>query len=482
MKLLQDSKTLNILSFIGVGIYLTSMSYFIAADKMVFFLLPVIGIAAYLAVFSIDKFLSLIVFSTPLSIIYNESSSGISFALPTELLLFGGLLLFIVRTIIHNDIDKNVWKSPITLSILMYMSWQLLTAFTSTMPGVSIKFFIGNLWFIAVFYMLGTKWLNTPKNALKFYWLYIIPMAMVIMYTMVNHSKTFFSLDTSSFAMNPFFIDHGVYGAAIAFCIPFLVIYLLKATKLTRHPAMTFMGLMFLLIFIIGLIFSFTRAAWLSVVAASAFYILLTFGVKFKHLVVTLLLMAGLFFQFETEISLMLNKNKTHSSKDLDKHLQSVSNVRNDASNLERLNRWNSGFRMFAQKPLMGWGPGTYQFRYAPFQKPSEKTIISTNTHQVGGIHSEYFGPLVEMGVLGFLLFLGMVGTFIHQGMRLYYTGFTLQHKLLGLAALLGLITYFTHGALNNYFDTDKCASLVWGSAAIITALNVDSDRLRLGS
>ena len=34
--------------------------------------------------------------------------------------------------------------------------------------------------------------------------------------------------------------------------------------------------------------------------------------------------------------------------------------------------------KMFNEKPIYGFGPGTYQFEYSSFQDPDDKTIIST--------------------------------------------------------------------------------------------------------
>ena len=45
-------------------------------------------------------------------------------------------------------------------------------------------------------------------------------------------------------------------------------------------------------------------------------------------------------------------------------------------------------------------------FLYAPYQKPSEKTIISTNAGNRGNAHSEYLGPMAESGILGLLTLL----------------------------------------------------------------------------
>jgi O-antigen ligase len=195
--------------------------------------------------------------------------------------------------------------------------------------------------------------------------------------------------------------------------------------------------------------------------------------IPFWGLLSALGVVVALFFTFQTQITMRLMENKTDSADDLSKHVKSISNVRTDASNLERLNRWASGFRMLEERPFFGWGPGTYMFQYAPFQKPNEKTIISTNAADVGGIHSEYMNPLVEMGYPGFLIFITIIGFAISKAMRLYYTLRDQYLKQTVLIVLLGLVTYLTHGFLNDYLDIDKTALLYWSFLAIITAIDV---------
>ena len=168
-----------------------------------------------------------------------------------------------------------------------------------------------------------------------------------------------------------------------------------------------------------------------------------------------------------------LERNNQDSATDINKHLQSIFNISTDASNLERINRWNSAFRMFEQKPFFGWGPGTYQFNYAPFQKSSEMTIISTNAGDMGNAHSEYIGPLAEQGVLGMLAMILIVASLLYTAIMLYSNSTNEHLKALTLVILLGLISYFTHGVLNNFLDTDKLAVPVWSFMAMIVALDV---------
>ena len=165
---------------------------------------------------------------------------------------------------------------------------------------------------------------------------------------------------------------------------------------------------------------------------------------------------------------MQLERNDQDSSEDFQEHIQSMSNISTDASNLERLNRWNSALRMFAARPLTGWGPGTYQFQYAPFQHPDEKTIISTNNADGGNAHSEYLGPLAEQGVLGPVWILLILIFALSRSIPTYYRIEDPQLKSVYMATILGLITYFLHGVLNNFLDTDKASVAFWGFLAIL--------------
>jgi O-antigen ligase len=174
-------------------------------------------------------------------------------------------------------------------------------------------------------------------------------------------------------------------------------------------------------------------------------------------------------------ISSKFERNRTDSSDDLNEHVASVTNVSTDASNLERINRWNSAIRMFKDRPVLGHGPGTYMFLYAPYQKPSEKTIISTNAGNRGNAHSEYLSPLAESGVMGLLTFLGLIITVIVVAVNSYARASSPFLKSLIRVAFLGLITYFLHGFLNNFLDMDKASAPFWGFFALLASISIHS-------
>jgi len=182
---------------------------------------------------------------------------------------------------------------------------------------------------------------------------------------------------------------------------------------------------------------------------------------------VALVLSANLIWQ-------RMDSTTEDSSTDLGQHLRSSSNISTDQSNLERINRWKCALRMFAVKPHAGWGPGTYQFSYGPFQKASERTAISTDFGDAGNAHSEYLGALSESGWPGALLFLAITVSVIITGIRVWYRGKRDADGYLALAMVAGLMTYAVHGVMNSFLDSDKIAALWWGFTAIITAMDLE--------
>ena len=453
--------------------------YFVAEEKVIFLLSPLALVFVLLALFSLDKLLLFISLAAPISLQLSEFVPGlpIDMYLPTEPLLFGILLLFIFKIILNkNAIDKDILKHPITIIIGIQLLWILITSFTSTMHIVSFKFFIARSWFVISFYLLIAHLFLEQKNIGRYIWLYTLSLLIVIGYTLYRQSKHgLFDQQFANMAPNPFYNDHTAYAAAIAMIIPFMIglIFLKNYSKWQKIVSIICIFILF-----IGLIFSYTRASWLSMIVAFIAFIILLFRIKFRTIIIFSLFSVILIALVWTQLIMKLEKNRQDASSDFAKQLQSITNISTDVSNLERLNRWSCAYRMFLDKPIFGWGPGTYMFKYAPYQLSYEKTPISTNFGDVGNAHSEYLGPLSEQGLLGFLIMLTLVLYVLYCGVNFYRTSKNKNDKIIVLSSLIGLITYYVHGVLNNFLDTDKLSALFWAYTAIIVIYDVKEKKL----
>jgi O-antigen ligase len=170
-----------------------------------------------------------------------------------------------------------------------------------------------------------------------------------------------------------------------------------------------------------------------------------------------------------------MGRNEQDSSRTFSfgEQIRSISNISTDASNVERLNRWIAAFGIIEDYPVLGCGPGTYQFIYAAYQKGKYKTTISTNFGNGGNAHSEYIGPWAETGLPGVMTIIAMMIVVLYLGIKTYIKTQDKTAKILSLSAILALISYYIHGVMNNFLDTDKLSLPFWGAFVIIVVLNI---------
>src|SRR6056300_29652 len=148
--------------------------------------------------------------------------------------------------------------------------------------------------------------------------------------------------------MFPLFKEHTSYGAVLAMLYP-AALYLTFRKSSWGYNAVA--GAL-LAVLTIATVLSYTRAAWLSLVGAGAVYMVYLFRwskTTVWSLACIVLIVAALNYSW---IASKFERNTTDSSEDLNEHVASVTNVSTDASNLERINRWNSAIRIPSIDPL----------------------------------------------------------------------------------------------------------------------------------
>ncbi|MDD4756415.1 MAG: O-antigen ligase family protein [Prolixibacteraceae bacterium] len=471
----KETIKIGLFYLISVGFILLNIFFVVKKDLLIINALPFLLGILLLVIYSFDKLIYLIIFFTPLSIPLRELKPDLSFDmyLPTEPLLFLVLILFILKMVNERDFDKSIITHPVSLVVFLNLFWILVTCFTSTMPVISIKFFLVRVWFVVVLYLLAVKIFSQKITIEQYIWLYVIPFIIVIFYSIYRHTGYgLFDRYAAHFVVTPFYNDHTSYGAALAIYLPFIALFSFGKTYSKRFR---FISLIVLLVFIAGIILSYSRAAWVSILAAFIVWTVIKLKIPLKSIVLSLIIVFGLLTLSQDQILLRLQKNSVESSSNLVEHVYSISNITSDASNLERINRWNCALRMFRDKPLMGFGPGTYMFKYASYQLNKNRTIISTNAGDLGNAHSEYLGALSESGIPGLITFLLIITTVLYTAIKTYKRVNDKRLKSLILAAITGLVTYYIHGFLNNFLDTDKLSVPFWGFTGIIVAIDLYS-------
>ncbi len=457
-------------------IYLSGILFSVANMALImldFYWLVALPLAlgvALLVFFRLDALILLLVLLTPFTIKYAHPTLGFTVDVPTEPVIVAVMCLFFFKLILEREVDLRAFKHPVSVILILQLFWMLLTSVTSEIPLVSLKYFFSRLWFVTAFYFLGLYMFRDGRRMHHFMWLFGLALLMVVIRTTVLHQMHDFDRRFGWWVVRPFFSDHTHYGAVLALVAPFFAVMVFNRSY--RMSIRRLSGLLFLA-FSLGILFSYSRAAWLSVMMAGGGFLILALRIPFRAIVAGMLLLGSGLLVFQSELVMQMERNTQASSGQFSEHLRSVTNITTDASNLERINRWRSAVRMYQERPVLGWGPGTYQFVYAPFQRSEDYTVITTHFGDVGNAHSEYLGPLAESGLPGMLLFLALTLAVLRTGVQLWKRAPDRQKRLMALGITLGFMTYFMHALLNNFLDTDKASVPFWGMMAMLVAMDV---------
>ncbi len=394
---------------------------------------------------------------------------GSMISLPAEpLISLAAIVLFLeitgrpmktLNTPLHREF---LWLTPLAAAFLVTIPF-------SDILLVSAKFSFINLLYMLVFFVFLARMFRQDRNLFfQMLLLYSIGLAVVMLWGIYRFRLWEWNPVVIRGIFQPFYNDHTIFGAAAAMLAAIWLSIIPKGKNNISRLACFLPGMLFLG----AVLLSTSRAAFLSLFIYIVIIVILALRLRVKHL----LLMAGslalILVLFHRPVSERLGRIEAlsyESHAGITERTLSAGNISTDVSNVERLNRWVSAWRMFRERPLTGFGPGTYQFTYIPYQEPALMNRLTvTNYREVpegsgGTAHSEYLLALSEMGILGLAGWLIFIG-------RLTFISFDLSRgqpsRMIITAAFAALSTYFFHALFNNFLNTGKFAFLFWGTAA----------------
>jgi len=374
-------------------------------------------------------------------------------------------------------IRELVWVLP--LIIIFAVS----TAFSS-MPFVSFKFSFVNIIYMLVFYVLMMM-LSREKPGLfpQMLLFYGIGFMMVMLWSLYRFWQWDWNPIVLRGIFQPFYNDHTIFGASAAI----MAVFWAAASHMEKGAGWKLVSWILAGLFLTAVFLSGSRGALLSLVFAALVWLLFLLKPKPILIVLGLVVVLSGVWMLREPVADRFQRTEALSydreSGWIDR-TRSVGNVTTDVSNLERLNRWVAAWRMFQEKPITGFGPGTYQFEYIPFQEPGLMNRLSvTNPWNVpegsgGTAHSEYLLALSEMGIFGLLAWLLIMGRWSWLA---FFRWRSHPNRKQMMIAYIALSTYFFHALVNNFLTTDKFAFLFWGTAAWLVSGHLYHERGELG-
>lgn len=347
----------------------------------------------------------------------------------------------------------------------------IISSLFSTIPSVSAKFIVIHITYLLVFlFFLKNSLTRHPHLFIRLIALYSLSFSLVIAYATFRFWQFGFNPVVVKGIFQPFYKDHTITGATAVMLSAYWFANAFNSKNLLNRTIQVIAGLFFLY----AVFLTHSRAAIYSLLAFAGIWTILQLKIHYRYLAVIMTIGLFLMVAFHQQIYDKLYYNKYISRKpkmEWPEFLKSVGNVTTDDSNVERLNRWYSGIKMFLARPVLGFGPGTYQFEYIPFQKAelmnrlTVKDPLKIPENSGGTAHSEYILSLSEMGFPGLA---AMLLIFFRWIVIAFIKAREHACRKWIIVAFTAISTYLFHAFFNNFLNTDKFAFLFWGMAAYL--------------
>jgi O-antigen ligase len=456
-----------------VAVALACLMAGIALESVPLMLAPA-GIAvAWLTVVDIKKVYFLMLGTIPIS---TEVSlpGGLGTDFPSEqlmwLLTLGGIIWLAGH---WKEVDARFLRHPISLALLAHLLWLTLCVATSQNFVMSFKHLLAKGWYIAVFYLWAGHFFQKEKDFGQLLWWFFLPLFFATLSVIVRHASFSFSFETINNCLAPFFRNHVMYACLLAIFLPFSWYGTYWYRRFSGRWWLLVAGI---LVFLVGINFAYTRAAYGALVLAVGIYWVVRWRLLKAALMATAVFFA-LFFAFlgkgDNWLEFAPDYERTITHKSFDRLLEATTKLE-DISTMERVYRWVAAVNMVKDKPLLGFGPATFYTHYKNYTVTSFRTYVSDNPEK-SSTHNYFLMLAAEQGIPGLFFFLFFCIVVVLVGERAYQQTRARGLRVMGMAALLCFALTNILMLMNDFVETDKIGSLFFISAAILVNLDLNN-------
>lgn len=418
-----------------------------------------------LAIYNYRIIYYLLFLSIPGSLHLDIGSLALDTSEPFMLFFLG---IFILNLFRGKQFSLSKPIPPFYLWIFLLLFWIVITTITSDYPARSVKFLAAKIWYLSAFVFIPDKLIQNPKHIKTIFWCFLIPLIGFSIHATLKHAFLYdLSFDGGFKAPYPFFTNHVIYGCLLTQFLP----YTWNAFSWYPKGSIPYRVLqLFFVVLLIGTVLTYGRLAWVCALALPFIYLTIRYKLLDK------LIFAGLIIAFFT-VSYLVNNNNYYKfapdfnstifhEGDFQDHL-SATFQGTDVSGMERFYRWIAAKNMVVAKPLLGFGPNTFNLVYRNYADDAFRTWVSENEDQ-STTHNYFLMTCSEQGFIGLFLFLGLPLFMVIKGFRLYHQSQNNFRKSILLGAILSLVVILLHSLLNELIEVDKVGSFFWFSMLLI--------------
>lgn len=461
----------------GILILIVSVLGGLIANEPLVYLAPVAFLLAFQLVMNYRAVFYLLLISTPVSIEYSFDN-GFSTNLPTEPLMILLMFTFIFRVLMdRRSIDPKLIRHPITFVLIIHFVWMIVATVFSSDMTVSLKFMLAKTWYIITFYFVASQIIRNAEDYKKAFWCLFVPALLMVIYTLNNHMHYQFRFSEVNKTMVPFFRNHVNYAVFLALFFPFLF----PAAKWYRKYSWQKMLINFgKLMFLLGIYFSYTRSAWVSVAVAFVAFLVIRKNLLPYGVALAIAGVIGFIAYMYTNNNFMRyapDFSKTIYHTDFSEHMESTLTLE-DVSSAERIYRWVAAVNMIKHKPVTGFGPESFYDNYKNYTVNKFITYISRNEEH-STVHNYYLEVTAEQGFPGLVIWISLLVLTLITGQRVYKHAEDPHDKAYVMALLISLITILVNISLSDLIEADKIGTLFFMDIAGIVTMDIHLRRKR---
>lgn len=449
------------------------LSVFLTAATVRFewLLLPIALLFTYQLVSDFRPLFFLVWFLIPISTEL-DLPGGISLDFPDEPLVIIMMFTYLVYLIQQGkSLNLSFFRHPLTLLLLMHLSWIFLSMITSNIFIVSFKYFLSKIWYVTVFFFMSGHFIKQHKDQILLVKYVSTTLVFTVIYALIRHSIVGFSFVDVNKILEPFYRNHVNYACLLALFLPYIW-YIIGCYEKGTFKRRLWIVIAVLLI--IGIQFSYTRAAYVALFAAfGAYYV-----VKLKFIkptlaiaLVSIIILVFSLVRNNKYLDYAPDFNKAITQQNFDKLVEATYKME-DISTMERVYRWVAGAHMARVHPIVGFGPGNFYNFYKSYTISNFKTYVSDNPEK-SSVHCYYLLMIIDQGYFGLLFFIVLLFGALIYGEKIYHKTINKIDKRFVMAAILSLIIIAILNLINDMIETDKVGAFFFLALAIIVNIDI---------
>ncbi|MCB0520662.1 MAG: O-antigen ligase family protein [Lewinellaceae bacterium] len=469
-----DLHTRNLLIGFSAIIVLSLMAgiagywYFLAG-------VPALALVAYLAVVDFKKLFYLLFFFIPLTVEVWLPNGTVT-DVPTEMMMVMMMFIYFLYVLRQGKVmEAGFLKHPISLMLLLHLAWMFFAVAFSEAFIISFKFFLAKIWYVTTFFFLAGTLMRTEDDVKAITWTLIGPLCFTILFVTAKHATYGFTFADINHAVGPFYRNKVAYACTLTILVPFVWI--------TRHWYRRYSWKWLLLtgailLMLLGIQLSYTRAAYVTLLLAIGTYYVIQWRLM-KMAVIGAAFFGVLLVYNEVKDNAYLDQKPTYEktiTHDKFSDLLSATTKGRDVSTMERVYRWVAGGHMIADKPGLGFGPGTFTTFYKEFTVTGFTTYVSANL-EGSGIHCYYLMTAVEQGIVGALIFIALVFVVLLKGETIYHQTSNPARRRVVMIAMLTTVIIDGLLLMNDLVETDKIGSFFFLCMALLVNADLQNRR-----